>query len=72
VARPLVFPDSARLEIKNICVREKVLHLTVDGKATFDLFFGDTVVVTKADICTKLLRIKDDNFYSKIRMKKFI
>jgi NAD+ kinase len=72
VARPLVFPDSARLEIKNICVREKVLHLTVDGKATFDLFLGDTVVVTKADICTKLLRIKDDNFYSKIRMKKFI
>ena len=72
VARPLVFPDSAVLEIKNICVREKILHLTVDGKATFDLFFGDTVVITKAAICTKLLRIKDDDFYSKIRMKKFI
>ncbi len=72
VARPLVFPDSAVLEVKNICVREKVLHLTVDGKATFDLFFGDTVVITKASISTKLLRIKDDDFYSKIRMKKFI
>ena len=72
VARPLIFPDSAVLEIKNICVREKVLHLTVDGKATFDLFFGDTVVITKASISTKLLRIKDDDFYSKIRMKKFI
>ena len=72
VARPLIFPDSAVIEIKNICVREKVLHLTVDGKATFDLFFGDTVVITKASISTKLLRIKDDDFYSKIRMKKFI
>ena len=72
VARPLIFPDSASLEIKNICVREKVLHLTVDGKATFDLFFGDTVVITKASISTKLLRIKDEDFYSKIRMKKFI
>ena len=72
VARPLVFPDSATLEIKNICVREKILHLTVDGKATFDLFFGDTVVITKASISTKLLRIKDEDFYSKIRMKKFI
>lgn len=72
VARPLIFPDSAILEVKNICVREKVLHLTVDGKATFDLYFGDTVVITKAAICTKLLRIKDDDFYSKIRMKKFI
>ena len=72
VARPLVFPDSAVLEIKNTCVREKTLHLTVDGKATFDLFYGDTVVITKAAISTKLLRIKDEDFYSKIRMKKFI
>lgn len=72
VARPLIFPDTAVLEVKNTCVREKLLHLTVDGKATFDLFFGDTVVVSKASIKTKLLRIKDDDFYSKIRMKKFI
>ena len=72
VARPLIFPDTAILQIKNICVREKILHLTVDGKATFDLFLGDTVVVTKAAIKTKLLRIKDEDFYSKIRMKKFI
>ena len=72
VARPLVFPDSAILEVKNICVREKNLHLTVDGRATFDLFYGDTVVITKASISTKLLRIKDEDFYSKIRMKKFI
>lgn len=72
VARPLIFPDSAVLEVKNICVREKVLHLTVDGKATFDLFYGDTVVITKSSVTTKLLRIKNDDFYSKIRMKKFI
>lgn len=72
VARPLIFPDSAVLEVKNICAREKVLHLTVDGKATFDLFFGDTVVITRSAVKTKLLRIKNDDFYSKIRMKKFV
>lgn len=72
VARPLIFPDSAVLEVKNICAREKVLHLTVDGKATFDLFFNDTVVITKSSVKTKLLRIKNDDFYSKIRMKKFV
>jgi NAD+ kinase len=72
VARPLIFPDSAVLEVKNICVREKVLHLTVDGKATFDLFFGDIVVITRSTETTKLLRIKNDDFYSKIRMKKFV
>ena len=72
VARPLIFPDTAILEVKNTCVREKVLHLTVDGKATFDLFLGDTVVITKSAVKTKLLRIKNDDFYSKIRMKKFV
>lgn len=72
VARPLIFPDSAVLEVKNICAREKVLHLTVDGKATFDLFFGDTVVISRATVETKLLRIKNDDFYSKIRHKKFV
>ena len=72
LARPLIFPDSAVLQIKNICVREKVLHLTVDGRATFDLFFGDSVIVTKSEIKTKLLRVKDEDFYSKIRMKKFV
>ena len=72
VARPLIFPDSAVLEVKNICVREKVLHLTVDGKATFDLFYGDMAVITKSSTAMKLLRIKNEDFYSKIRMKKFV
>ena len=72
LSRPLVFPDSEELRVKNICAREKVLHLTVDGRATFDLFYGDSVIVTKSDIRAKLLRIKDEDFYSKIRMKKFL
>jgi len=72
VARPLIFPDTAVLEVKNTCVRERVLHLTIDGKATFDLFFGDTAVITKSSVKTKLLRIKNEDFYSKIRMKKFV
>ena len=72
VARPLVFPDTAELRVKNICVREKVLHLTLDGRMNFDLFFGDTVVITKSEMTTRLIRLKDEGFYAKIRMKKFI
>ncbi len=72
LARPLVFPDTAELRIKNICTREKVLHLTLDGRATFDLYFGDTVVVTKSNKKVKLIRIKEESFYAKIRMKKFV
>lgn len=72
LARPLVFPDTATLKIKNICVREKVLHLTVDGRSTFDLYYGDTVVITRSPLRVHLLRVKDESFYSKIRMKKFL
>lgn len=72
IARPLIFPDTAQLEIKNTCVRERVLHLTVDGRATFDMFYGDVAVITKSSLCAKLLRIKNEDFYSKIRLKKFV
>ena len=71
-ARPLVFPDTAHLEVKNICAREKVLHLTLDGRVTYDLYYGDTAMITKSKLTTKLVRVKDRGFYSKIRNKKFI
>jgi NAD+ kinase len=71
-ARPLVFPDTARLEVKNICAREKLLHLTLDGRVTYDLYYGDTAVITKSNLTTKLVRVKDWGFYAKIRNKKFI
>ena len=72
LARPLVFPDTAELRIKNICNREKVLHLTMDGRTTVDLYFGDTVYITRSDMTVRLLRLKEQSFYSKIRMKKFM
>ena len=72
LARPLVFPDTAELRIKNICNREKVLHLTIDGRTTVDLYFGDTVYITRSDMTVRLLRVKEQSFYSKIRMKKFM
>lgn len=72
LARPLVFPDTARLEVKNICAREKVLHLTLDGRVTYDLYYGDIALITKSELTTKLIRIKERSFYSKIRTKKFL
>ncbi len=72
LARPLVFPDTATLKIRNICNREKVLHLTLDGRGTFDLYYGDVVQITRASRTVKLLRMKEESFYAKIRMKKFL
>ena len=72
LARPMIFPDGACLKVKNICVREKTIHLTVDGKATFEMYLGDTAVITKSDVKARLLRVKDEGFCSKIRLKKLI
>ena len=71
-ARPLVFPDTANLKVKNICAREKVLHLTLDGRATYDLYYGDEVSIKRSPLTVKLVQIKEQSFYAKIRTNKFI
>ncbi|MBE6577646.1 MAG: NAD(+)/NADH kinase [Ruminococcaceae bacterium] len=71
-ARPLIFPDTATLKIKNVCVREKMLHLTIDGRVNFEMYHGDVALITKSPIKAKLLRLKDGSFCSKIRLKKLL
>ena len=48
LARPLVFSDTAQLSVKNVCVREKVLHLTLDGRVTFDMYYGDSARIRRS------------------------
>ena len=69
LARPLIFSDQAVLEIRNICAREKMLYLTVDGKMNFELYRNQTVRITKAQTDTKLIRLKPCGFYRKLRQK---
>ncbi len=69
VTRPMIFPDTAVLEIKNICQREKMLYLTVDGRTNCELFRGETVRVTKSPMETRLVRIKACGFYHRLRLK---
>lgn len=68
-ARPLIFSDSSVLEIKNTCVREKMLYLTVDGKMNFELYRNQVVRVTKSNLETKLIRFKTSGFYQKLCRK---
>jgi NAD+ kinase len=72
LARPLIFSDSATLKVKNVCVREKVLHLTIDGKVNFEMYHGDTALVTRSQRKARLLRLKNGSFCSKIRLKKLL
>lgn len=69
VARPLIFSDSSVLEIRNICVREKRLYLTVDGRMNFEFYHNQTVRITKSPMKTNLIRFKKCGFFRKLRQK---
>lgn len=68
-SRPLIFPVNSNIEIKNTSVRERMLYLTVDGRQNYELFRGETVRITKADMVTRLIRVKECGFYGKLRQK---
>lgn len=68
-SRPILFSDSAVLEVKNTSKREKMIYLTVDGKISFELYYNDIVRVSKSDKKTRLVRVKNSSFYSNLRAK---
>ena len=68
-ARPMLFDDRAVLEIKNVCQREKMLYLTVDGRINFELYRGDTVRITRSPLVTRLVRFREEGFYTKLQEK---
>lgn len=68
-ARPLIFPDSAHIEVKNICQREKTLFLTVDGRVNYEMSIGERVRITRSPLHTDFIRLKDDGFYDRLRQK---
>jgi len=63
-ARPMVFPDSAKLELKNNSAREPFLVLTADGKTNLRLGRNDVAVITKSELSASFIRVKKGKFYS--------
>lgn len=68
-ARPLIFPDSATLEMRNVCQREKMLYLTVDGRSNCELYRNESVRITRSPMEINLVRLKSCGFYNRLRMK---
>lgn len=68
-SKPLIFPDSAEIEVVNSTKREKRVSLTLDGRQFFDVYYGDTVQVVKAPFSAKLIRVKPESFYQTLRNK---
>ena len=68
-ARPMIFPDDAVLEIRNTCVREKMLFLTVDGRTNCEVYRNETVRIVRSQLETHLVRLKEYGFYHRLRLK---
>jgi NAD+ kinase len=68
VVRPIVLPASAVIAVRAIGPAEGLI-LTVDGQDGEALQSGDRVVVRRGPHAVKLLRFKDENFFSTMRAK---
>ena len=68
-ARPMIFSDSSVLEVRNICAREKMLYLSVDGRINFELYRGDSVRITRSPTVTRLVRLHEQSFYAILQEK---
>ncbi len=66
--RPLVVPDSSRIEVHLKSVSESA-YLTVDGQVGTELSQGDTVVVRKSDRSIELITSRKRTYFEVLRNK---
>ena len=70
-SKPMIFPDSAEIEVANRSRREKHVCLTLDGKQTFDVYYGEKVHVVKSPYYANMIRVKPRSFYKTLRTKLY-
>ena len=65
----VVFSDSSVIEVEFTADKINEAFCTVDGKGVKTIYNGDIVRISKAPVCTKLIRLKDVDFYSLLNRK---
>lgn len=65
----VVFSGSSVIDVEFKADKLNEAFCTVDGKSTKSIYDGDIVRITKAPTVTKLLRLKDTDFYSRLNEK---
>ncbi len=65
----VVFSGSSVIEVEFKADKINEAFCTFDGKSTKSIYDGDIVRITKAPTETKLLRLKDTDFYSRLNEK---
>lgn len=67
--RPIVVPDSTRIEVTLESDRGDKVYVTLDGQEGASLFPGDTVRVTRSRRSIHLVKVSGRSFYDNLRAK---
>ena len=68
-SRPIVFSGNAELTVKNVGRGRVNVYLTLDGEKNYPISDGEEIKIKRAEISTRLLRLKRDGFYSRLGNK---
>lgn len=68
-AKPLVFSGDSVMTVENVYDREESVLLNIDGKITVPLPLGAKVICTGAENSARMIKIKDNKFFSVLRAK---
>lgn len=66
--RPMVVPDTSRIEVRLETPREEV-YLTLDGQEGTTMGYRDTVAITRSPASVKLIKVSERTFYDNLRGK---
>lgn len=69
MARPIVFTDTAILDVRVAGVPESVILLAADGQITVPLSSGETVRVRRGSKDVQLIRLASSSYYETLRQK---
>lgn len=65
----VVFSDNSVIDIEFTADKINEAFATFDGKCVKSIYHGDIVRISKSPVCTKLVRLKDVDFYSLLNQK---
>ena len=68
-SRPLVFSKHSVLELKNETDRDIPMFVTLDGGDNMEIEYGQSIVIRSSALSTRLVRIKNEGFYSTLGKK---
>jgi NAD+ kinase len=68
--RPIILPDTHRVEISLAKRMDEEVSLTCDGQVGFDLLFGDRVTIRKSEERIHLIKSPDQTYFEILRTKQ--